>query len=110
MLPLHAAVPICPPLLAGEEQEIDFGAPLRPGLRHGTILRAVDGSPSATPLALRELLGAADISFSTRTRRCARLFVALRRSQAQAPDVRRDARLGSRRTCAYEHVSVVYSS
>ena len=64
MLPLHAAVPICPPLLAGEEHEIDFGAPVRPGLRHGgTILRAVDDSPSATPWALRELLGDADISF-----------------------------------------------
>ena len=38
MLPLDAAVPISPPLPAGEKQEIDFDAPLRPGLRHGTIL------------------------------------------------------------------------
>ena len=38
MLPLHAAMPICSPPRAGQEQEIDFGAPLRPGLRHGIIL------------------------------------------------------------------------
>ena len=38
MLPLTAAVPISPTLPAGEKQEIDFDAPLRPGLRHGIIL------------------------------------------------------------------------
>ena len=38
LLPLHAAMLICPPLLAGEEQEIDFNAPLRPASLQGIIL------------------------------------------------------------------------
>ena len=71
MLPLHAAMLICPPLLAGEEQEIDFDAPLQPASLQGIILRAVDDSRSATPWALRELFGFADMRVSRRARRCA---------------------------------------
>ena len=37
MLPLSAPMPIFPPLLAGQKQQHDFDAPLRPGLRHGII-------------------------------------------------------------------------
>ena len=38
MLPLHAALTICPVLLAGEKQEIDFGVLSVAVLRKGIIL------------------------------------------------------------------------
>ena len=110
MTPLGAAVLILPPPRAGEKHGLDFEVLLRPGLRHGIILRRRDGSLSATPGAFSVLFGHAHISVSKRARRCASRLYALRWSRLRPPVVRRDACLDGRVTGGFGHVSAVCSS
>ena len=104
MTPLGAAVLILPSLRAGEKHGLDFEVLLRPGLRHGIILRRRDGSFSATAGAFPVLFGHGPIFVSRRARRCALRLYALMWRRARPPVVRRGARLDGRVTGGYGHV------
>ena len=89
MLPQHAAVPVFPPLRAGEKQEVDFEVLSAAALLNGIILRRCDDSISAIPGALGVLLGPGDSFSASCTRGCAQHFVPMRWRRTRAPDVRR---------------------